>query len=715
MRKYREGFVMPAIMIVGTVLFIVLAYALNATASARGIITTAHAQTLARQAAESGIAYAKSCIIANSRLVTWTDERPLKPNTDCFGYPIPEKPILDPTTGAQIGTDLPPSPYLVQTDIMRSYFEVRPSDINDKYKNVAALGKLDMLRKGTDTVVRTYNHHMSAYITTGVTFTDIAFGSIYGYGKNLLESPTDIKAQMGVYFFTKTAAGVVQGVGSNHDEVLRGWNSRGIKGNLYYPDPDLPGVDLPANIRIEKIFTDFQGAGWNAYLLSSDNRVFVTGVNDNALMGNGMDSGGAPVELPNWYSATEMQIPDGEVVDTIYPNGSVTYILMQSRNLYVVGRNWKEGYYSYGIAGCGDQCPGWDYVNTPTRVSFADSFGGTQTIDKKIVKVATDSMYYANRTSSYAITEDGEVYGWGSNDCGQLGYAYSYINHGWYGCLSGSTNYEYGKYIPYGIKIGTFGSGGLRATDIQTDGRSVWIVTNQSSVYTLGNNQYGQLARKPKTGSTDYSATFNISEPAKLASNPKVSKVVADSYSALFLTDKGEVIGVGMNDVGQLGNDANKQDGFNGGKKADLPKNPKVVDIFITSPPVFRSTPSYYPSEQWMYEARRFRNSYFVMADGTVYGAGSNYYGQLGTSASGCAGLGSDVYKLNKPVKMDIPSNFKAREVRSGTGTTIVITDKNDVLTVGNNHHGQLGDGSTNNNCTPAAHQYTNRYKTWYY
>ncbi|MGI6612466.1 MAG: RCC1 domain-containing protein [Candidatus Nanosyncoccaceae bacterium] len=713
MRKSREAFVMPAIMIVGTVLFLVLAYALNATASAKGIITTSHAQTLARQAAESGIAYAKSCIISNNRMVTWSDDRPLKPDTDCFGYPIPELPVYDPVTGSQIGVDPPPPPYLVQTDTMRSYFEVYPSDINDKYKNVAALGKLDMLRKGTDHVLREYHHRMSAYVTTGVTFNDIAFGSIYGYGTNLLETDPNPKTQMGVYFFTKTVAGVVQGVGSNHDEVLRGWNSRGTKGNFYYPDPDLPGVDLPPNVRIEKIFTDFQGAGWNAYLLSSDNRVFVTGVNGNALMGNGLNSGGEPIYLPNWYAMTEMQIPDGEIVDTIYPNGSVTYILMQSRNLYVVGRNWKDGSISYGIAGCGDQCPSWDYVNTPTRVSFAESFGGTQTIDKKIVKVATDTMYYGNRTSSYAITEDGEVYGWGSNDCGQLGYGYSGIGGGWpydYGCVSGSTAYLNGKYIPYGIKIGTFGSGGLRAIDIQTDGRSVWVVSNQGKVYTVGNNQYGQLARKT---SKDYSYTIDV---AKLASNPKeITKVVADSYSALFLTDKGEVIGVGMNDVGQIGNDANKNDSFNGGKKVKLDGNEKVADIFITSPPVFLNSPTGYPQYDWMYRARRFRNGYFVTVDGKVYGAGSNYYGQLGNHLSGCPRYGTDVDKKDKPVLMDIPSNFKAREVRSGIGTTIIITDKNDVLTVGNNHHGQLGDGTTNNNCTPAAHQYTNRYKTWYY
>ena len=57
----------------------------------------------------------------------------------------------------------------------------------------------------------------------------------------------------------------------------------------------------------------------------------------------------------------------------------------------------------------------------------------------------------------------------------------------------------------------------------------------------------------------------------------------------------------------------------------------------------------------------------------------------------------------------------RAKYVRSGIGTTIVITDLNYVFTVGNNSNGQLGSGDTRECHIPKRHRYTNVFQAWYY
>jgi alpha-tubulin suppressor-like RCC1 family protein len=53
-------------------------------------------------------------------------------------------------------------------------------------------------------------------------------------------------------------------------------------------------------------------------------------------------------------------------------------------------------------------------------------------------------------------------------------------------------------------------------------------------------------------------------------------------------------------------------------------------------------------------------------------------------------------------------STVKAKDVVSGYGTTVVLTEDGKVYTVGNNGNGQLGDGTTTNSSTPKANRYTN-------
>ena len=96
-----------------------------------------------------------------------------------------------------------------------------------------------------------------------------------------------------------------------------------------------------------------------------------------------------------------------------------------------------------------------------------------------------------------------------------------------------------------------------------------------------------------------------------------------------------------------------------------------------------------------------YGNTFVVLDDGSIYGAGANTFGQLGNGTSS----GTPV---STPVLMNLPAGVRAQTVQTGHGTTVVLTDEGKIYTVGNNGNGQLGDGTTTNSSTPLIRQYVN-------
>ena len=100
-------------------------------------------------------------------------------------------------------------------------------------------------------------------------------------------------------------------------------------------------------------------------------------------------------------------------------------------------------------------------------------------------------------------------------------------------------------------------------------------------------------------------------------------------------------------------------------------------------------------------------NTYVVLDDGSVMGAGGNEYGQIGN--------GTVSPSEPTPRKMNLPTGVRARSVQTGLGTTVILTEEGKIYTVGNNTDGQLGDGTTTNSSVPRANIYTNVVPTMYY
>lgn len=711
MKQTKSGFVLPTILIVGTVLFFILAYALNAVVTSQGLITISHRQMLARQAAESGIAYARSCIIKYNRTVKWTEAKPLRPNTDCIG---------------NVQTNL--SPYVENNDTYRSFFEVRPSDIADSYKTVSALGKIELLKKPSGQVKSLHDFRMSAYIKTDVTFDDVVFGSLYvGRGYNDLYSRVGQTAgfSRSVYFFTKTHLGKIASVGYNMDGVLTGYKDHNVipwahnstsDPKIQYETPyDLPYPNASSLISIRKIITDFQGNGWITFFLGEDGRtVYGTGSNINCDLGTGNCTGGDgndPASRPIWLlGESKMNLSnvpaDEKVVDIKY--NSSTFILTDKGKLFAAG---------YSALGPG---MGSSFANTPTRVSKPSRVWGRNDFNNKVVKtIYTDSYYhYSDGSLAVATTEDGLLYAWGRGTATSI---------------QAGLNAEPRLVLQPGYQA--LGKVAGKVVDAVTDGGTIWAIDDLGQVWSIGNNTYGQVG-----AGYDY-RFINVFVPLSFPNSEKVVKIAADGFSVLFLTEDGQVYGAGLNNKSQLGFDRNVErclvtvaqgvSTYTPCSKTPrsyvLPSDKAAQDIFIVSPGIHRN---YYGSQSYELEAENYRNSFVITTDGEVYGAGSNRHGQLGVGSAcyGESGYDANPQEFAEPQKMKLDYNqnasgtpgdedkvVRAKYVRSGIGTTIVITDLNHVFTVGNNTNGQLGSGDTKECHIPKRHRYTNVFQTWYY
>lgn len=136
-------------------MILMLASILQVLSVSRKYLADQHYQLLSRQVAESGIARAQDCINRNNKSVTWTVDKPLRPNTDCFGNAI---------VGA--------ADYVLKSAGHKTSFEIKPPDVQEEYHIISALGKLDFIRND-DSVWKTYDSRLSAFIRTGITFNDV--------------------------------------------------------------------------------------------------------------------------------------------------------------------------------------------------------------------------------------------------------------------------------------------------------------------------------------------------------------------------------------------------------------------------------------------------------------------------------------------------------------------------------------------------------------
>ena len=79
------GFALPTVIIASIIMLAVLLVSVASTTAIRVSFLSQYYDQIAKNAGDAGVAYAKACLAANPGAPQWTNEKPLKPNTDCSG------------------------------------------------------------------------------------------------------------------------------------------------------------------------------------------------------------------------------------------------------------------------------------------------------------------------------------------------------------------------------------------------------------------------------------------------------------------------------------------------------------------------------------------------------------------------------------------------------------------------------------------------------
>jgi len=193
---------------------------------------------------------------------------------------------------------------------------------------------------------------------------------------------------------------------------------------------------------------------------------------------------------------------------------------------------------------------------------------------------------------------------------------------------------------------------------ISTGYNHALVLMTDGSVYSAGLNTDGQLG-------LGHSNMFSYSLKPMLM-NGKTAKYISTWYtSTLILMTDGTVYGTGYNYSGQLG-----LDNYTSYNSLQL----------MTS-----LTPLLTAGKIVKYISRGDKHSLILMTDGTVYGTGHNYWGQLGL------GIYSEKYNTLQPMLM---GGKEATYISSGTYHSLILMTDGTVYGAGLNGSGELGLGN---------------------
>lgn len=238
----------------------------------------------------------------------------------------------------------------------------------------------------------------------------------------------------------------------------------------------------------------------------------------------------------------------------------------------------------------------------------------------------------------YMLTTDGTV--WGSGAPGSVEITNGYTN----------------PLIPVAIdEVEAVAAGGLHGLFLRADG-SLWGV---------GNDESGQLG----DGRT-YSATPSGPYIPEQIIASDVKAIAAGGWHSLFLKTDGSLWGMGSDVYGQLGDGRVYYEDGPGLISTNLPV------LIVPDNVVAISAGAYH--------------SLFLKSDGSLWGMGYNFYGQLG--------LGN-FWGTNRPALI-VASNVVA--VAAGGYHSLFLMSDGSLWGMGMNTQGQLGDGSYTNWPPPA-------------
>ena len=357
-------------------------------------------------------------------------------------------------------------------------------------------------------------------------------------------------------------------------------------------------VDIPGKVKLIKC------AGENltesaCYVITEDGALYVWGKNSYGQLGVG--------DEVNKNTPIKVTAINGKVMELIISNSFSVYAILEDGSLYSWGNNY------YGELGVGDEVN----KNTPTKVN----------LPSKIKELITTG------SSVYALMEDGSLYAWGYNYHDELGIG-----------SNEDKNTPTKVNLPSKIK-----------ELITTNGPSVYALMEDSSLYSWGNNESGQLGVGDEV---------NKNTPTKVNLPSKIKELITTGSSVYALMEDSSLYSWGDNIFGQLGvgDEVNKK---NTPTKVNLPG--KIKELITNG-----------------------LSSYAILEDSSLYSWGYNSYGQLG--------VGDEVNR-NTPTKVNLPGKIK--KLITSSSASYAILEDGSLYAWGKNYYGELGVGSNEDKNTP--------------
>ena len=236
----------------------------------------------------------------------------------------------------------------------------------------------------------------------------------------------------------------------------------------------------------------------------------------------------------------------------------------------------------------------------------------------------TVTQIAAGGDNSLFLKSDGSLWGMGYNDYGQLG--------------DGTYNQTNCPEQIVASNVTAIAAGAIHSLFLKSDG-SLWGMGYNGNGE-LGNGTYNSMTNRPQQ---------------IVASNVKA--IAAGDGHSLFLKSNGSLWAMGFNSSGQLGDGT-----YN---NANLPQ--QIVASNVTA------------------IAAGWGHSLFVKNDGSLWAVGSDEYGQLGDGTSG-------TYDYTNRPQQIVASNVTA--IGAGEFHSLFVKSDGSLWGMGNDYQGELGDGT---------------------
>lgn len=487
-----------------------------------------------------------------------------------------------PNTNCTSGTS--GSAYVTQGTNVRTSFSVTTTITTGTYGEImrAVSTGTANLTTSSGTVVRTYQQNIVR--------------STAGGAKDIL----GITADRGTVF-TMTSVRQAYGVGRNT------YGQVGVNNNTS-PQLSSTPFQLTSGLTAVKVMKEDDVT----LVLASDGQVYSAGANNYGQMGNGS------VSASGQWPPTKFNLPGSLTAKDAFTDGDTTWVIASDGKVYGAGLNSK------GQIGNGDTSGA--NVTTPQLFNI--------TLAPSVTALAMSG----NGEMLLVLASDGNVYGAGKNQKGQLGNNTT---------TSGTTAVPVRYLMPSGVSI----------VDIETNNYDSFVLGSNGTVYGAGDNPNGYHGN---------GSTSDITDPRTgifgLPGGVTAAGILAGDKAMYVIGSNGSVYSAGLNSVGQLGN-------------GTTTSSSTYVTMLL-------------PSGVTAVSITAEDNDAFILgSDGKVYGTGNNANGQLGN------GTTTNVSDPRTGI-FGLPSGVLAKAVVSdGDDATFVLGSDGNLYCAGNNLDGYFSYG----------------------